>query len=242
MQKRNLLIIEVSILGFFLTVFGVLLFKSVLEPEKLVGENIGKLAGDKDLNLEPKPALSFNQGELLKNLKNAVEIAKSREDYLPFAEYLKTVYKNGLDKNKQFMEVESDLYVFTDKEYFVQGHYNKSLEFSTVVYNQVFQSWRFLYLRVLSLEALGREAFRKNDLQAAEQYAMTILQMTYRLEGANLLTDIYIQKIRDKMKSGDVESAQRDLVYIIDFQVSDDRKTILIALWEELSSLAQNKK
>lgn len=166
--------------------------------------------------------------QLLLSLKSAAEA----EDYLAFARHLKTVYEKGWNKEKDFESVESSAYVKADQTYFIPGNFQKTLEVSTIVYNEVPQGWRFQYLRVLALEKLGRMALEQNDLQSAENYATAILKMTFRPEGANLLADVYIQKIEESLKAGNLEDAQNQYTFIKDFEVSNDRRTRL----EELKS------
>lgn len=237
MQKRSK--IQLFILGFLLLVlifFSFSVFKQELGNQNATVAPIDQNINSKPLQ-KPKPALLSEQEKLLEDLKNASDRAKREEDYLPFAKYLKSVYEKGLDKNKQFMIIESDLYVFADKGYFVKGNYNKSLEFSTIVYSYVPMGWRFAYLRILSLEALGRAAIKNNDIQRAEEYAMTILQMTYRLEGANLLADLYIKKIEKSINENNSNKAARDLDYILGFEISQDRKDKLNSLKKKIGGL-----
>ena len=167
--------------------------------------------------------------QLLVSLKSAAEA----EDYPAFAKHLKTAYEKGWNKDIDFESIESSAYVQADQTYFIPGNYQKTLEISTIVYNQVPQGWRFQYLRVLALEKLGRMALESPyggspaGRQAAEDYANTILKMTFRPEGANLLADVYMKKIEESLQTGNVQEAQAAYLYIKDFEVSEDRRARL---------------
>jgi len=167
--------------------------------------------------------------QLLVSLKSAAEA----EDYPAFAQRLQTVYEKGWNKDMEFESIESSAYVKADKTYFIPGDYEKTLEISTIVYNLVPQGWRFQYLRVLALEKLGRMALESPyggspaGRQAAEDYANTILKMTFRPEGANLLADVYMKKIEESLQTGNVQEAQAAYLYIKDFEVSEDRRARL---------------
>ena len=166
------------------------------------------------------------QQELLAQLKAAAD----SHDYATFAQYLKMVYQKLWEGVKEFETVEKDLYVETDKNYFLKGDYGTALAISTTIYNVVPQGWRFRYLRVLVLEKLGREAFAKNDLAGAENYALAILQMMFRPEGANLMGDIYIKKIETDLAAGNIAQAQADYATIKDYEVSAEIRTKLDTL------------
>ena len=169
-----------------------------------------------------EPAM-LTKEELLLGVKEAVEA----EDYALFAQYLKTAQEKGWYEEADFQAVESAAYVKADETYFIPGDYEKTLEVSTLVYDAVPEGWRFRYLRILALEKLGRLALEKNDLKGAEEYALTILRMSFRLEGTNLLADVYIQKIEKSLASGNKIEAQEALNYIWDFEVSEDRRAQL---------------
>lgn len=193
---------------------------------------------DSDSLPEKIDEVQHRQGEketLLANLKSAGD----REDYATFADYLKQIYEKGLYKDKDFESAESAAYVKATDKYYKTGDYEKSLEIATIVYDQVPAGWRFRYLRIVSLEKLGRAAFSQNDFARAEQYANIILQMMYRPEGANLLADIYIAKIESNIAAGDKTAAQNNLKYIWDYEVSQDRRDKLNQLSSQIQSLPQ---
>jgi tetratricopeptide (TPR) repeat protein len=161
--------------------------------------------------------------QVLVSLKSAAEA----EDYPAFARYLKTAYEKGWNTEQDFESIESASYVKADQAYFIPGNYQKTLEISTIVYTQVPQGWRFQYLRVLALEKLGRMPLEQNNLAGAEEYAFTILKMTFRPEGANLLADVYIQKIEESLAAGNLQEALNQYAFIKDFEISDDRRARL---------------
>jgi tetratricopeptide (TPR) repeat protein len=173
---------------------------------------------------------NISKEDLLLRLKEATQA----KDYAALAKYLKASYEKGWYQEQDFQAAESAAYVQADNIYFIPGDYEKTLEVSTLVYSAVPQGWRFLYLRVLALEKLGRLALEQNDVQGAEGYATTILQMTFRPEGANLLGDVYIQKIEESMKAGNLEEAKNSYLYIKDFEVSQDRRMRLEQLKDAL--------
>lgn len=169
--------------------------------------------------------LSTKDG-LLSVIKNTGE----QEDYENFAKYLKMVYERLWDKEEDFAKTESETYMKVTENYFDKGDIEKALEISSIVYDEVPQGWRFRYLRIRCLEKLGRDAFDQGDLAKAEEYAMKILQMIYRPEGANLLADIYIKKIEENLANNDKTSALNNLDYIWDYEISQDRRDKLTKL------------
>lgn len=181
-----------------------------------------------------KDIQDLTKEELLLSLKEAAEA----EDYTSFARYLKAANEQGWYKEADFQSIESAAYVKADQTYFIPGDYEKTLEVSTLVYNAVPQGWRFLYLRVLALEKLGRQALKENDFEGAKEYALTILRMTFRPEGANLLADVYIKKIEGSIEAQNKTEAEEFLNYIWDFEVSEERREQLIELKEEMGKLS----
>ncbi len=164
------------------------------------------------------------------NLKKEAEV----RDYDGFAKTLKKVYEKQWDKRQEFIAVESDLYMKVVNEFLVPEKWNESLRISTIVYNQVSASWRFRYLRITTLDRMGRRSFKKGNLQDAEEKAREILKMTYRPEGANLLADVYIQKIEQKIRKGDIKGAQGDLAEVWDYEVNAEGRGKLEALKKQL--------
>lgn len=184
----------------------------------------------KDEDLEK---LTKDQKALYEKL---LEAAK-KEDYENFAKILKEVYKNQWEGLAPLQGVESALYVLATDKYFTTGNYNESLRVSTIIYNELPMGWRFRYLKIVSHEKLGRTAFEKNDLAEAEKQAMAILSMMYRIEGANLLADVYIKKISEALAKKDKKLVQENLDYIWDYEVSQDRRNTLINLKSQVANL-----
>ena len=223
MQKPFLILISIVLVvgaGFFLLQQQP---KEVTEPK-----NGGQIDENGTKNVQ-----DLTKEELLLSLKEAAEA----DDYALFAKYLKAADEQGWYKEADFQKVESAAYIKADQTYFIPGDYNKTLEVSTLVYNAVPQGWRFLYLRVLALEKLGRLDLEGNDLEGAKEYALTILRMVFRTEGANLLADVYIEKIEGSLEAQNKTEAQEFLDYIWDFEVSEERREQLIELKEQIKGL-----
>lgn len=154
------------------------------------------------------------------------------EDFENFAKYLLIVYQNQWSKDPTLEAKESEIYMDITEKYFDQGNIEEALRLSTIVYNEVPEGWRFRYLRIRSLEKIGRDAFNEGNLVLAEEKATEILRMMFRVEGSNLMADVYIKKIEDDIASGDIDSAINNLYFIWDYEVSEDRRERL----EELKS------
>lgn len=174
--------------------------------------------------------LTKEQKDTLAKLQKAADA----RDYEGFALALLEVYKNKWGEVDEFEKTESEFYMYTYDTYFMKGDLVNSLKFSTIVYNKVSEAWRFRYLRILTLEKYGRNAFNSGDLQTAENYANQILRMMFRLEGSNLLADVYITKIKDNIKDNKIDLAKQNLGFIWDYEVSADRRTILTNLKTQL--------
>ena len=174
--------------------------------------------------------LTKEQQDLFIRLQKTV---KAR-DFESFASALEEVYKNKWSQVKELIQLESNMYVYATDTYWAKGDLANSLKVSTIVYNKVSEAWRFRYLRVVTLEKYGRNAFSTGDLQTAENYANQILQMMFRLEGANLLADVYISKINTNIKDGNTTLAKQNLGFIWDYEVSADRRTTLTNLKTQL--------
>ncbi len=180
-----------------------------------------------------------------------LKVTGEKEDYAAFAQNLKIAYDRNWvgepgtpegpdDPNKNqsdYIKVESKIYVNVYNQYFLKEDYNKSLEISTLVYDQVPLSWRFRYLRILSLEKLGRLALEKGDLDTAQTHALTILQIMFRTEGANLLADVYIKKLEADIKTRNRSKANADYIFIKDYEVSADRMDKLNQLKAQIDKL-----
>ena len=174
--------------------------------------------------------LTKEQQDLFVRLQKTV-VARNFES---FASALEEVYKNKWSEVKELIQLESNMYVYATDTYWTKGDLANSLKVSTIVYNKVSEAWRFRYLRVVTLEKYGRNAFSTGDLQTAESYANQILQMMFRPEGANLLADIYISKINTNIKDGNTTLAKQNLGFIWDYEVSADRQTTLTNLKTQL--------
>jgi len=168
-------------------------------------------------------------------LASALKQSGEAEDFESFAKYLKIVFQNQWDKEVELGKVESEIYMNVTTKYFDAGNIDEALRISTIVYNEVPQGWRFRYLRIRCLEKFGRDAFNANDLIMAEDYAMKILQMMFRPEGADLLADIYIKKAEADIQKGDKAAALNNINYIWDYEISQDRRDKLTELKDSLS-------
>lgn len=168
-------------------------------------------------------SLTGAQKALLVQLQKTVDA----RDFESFANVLLEVYKKKWNGVKEFMALESKLYVYATNEYWVKGDLENSFKVSTIVYNKVSEGWRFRYLRIVTLHKYGRNAFESGDFATAENYANQILQMMYRPEGANLLADVYISKIKMNIKDSNMNLAKQNLGFIWDYEVSTDRRIIL---------------
>lgn len=163
-------------------------------------------------------------------LSDILKQTADQDDYENFAKYLKIAYQNLWETDELFSKIESDLYVKAAEQYFDQNNITRALEASSIVYEQVPQSWRFRYLKIRSLEKQGRDALAQNDLATAEAKAMAILQMLYRREGADLLADVYIQKIQANIQDADQQLALENIYFIWDYEVSDVQREQLTDL------------
>lgn len=157
-----------------------------------------------------------------------------KEDYSSFGDALEVVYRNKWQNEESFALTESAFYVFATDKYYEKGNYDKTVEVSTIVYRKVPEAWRFRYLRIRALEALGRKQFNIGDLDSAEKYAQQILQMMFRVEGANLMADVYISRIKTNLKDGNKNLAKQNLGYIWDYEISQDRRDTLTELKKQI--------
>lgn len=231
MKNKNKILIFIIILGAAVILASIfILNKNAPTPNNKQAQEV-KLK----LEVEEKDLAQLNEAQ--KKLFEDLKTAAQKEDYENFAKTLKEIYKNQWEGLKPFQAIESALYVLATDKYFQTKNYEKSLEVSTIVYSEVPLGWRFRYLKILSHEKLGRLALQKNDLAEAEKQALAILSMMYRIEGADLLGDIYIKKIRDALTKKDKKSAQDALAFIWDYEVSQDRRKILNDLKDQISKL-----
>lgn len=177
--------------------------------------------------------LTKEQQNLLTELKKTADAS----DFEAFALVLEQVYKNQWSGIEDFRKIESEFYVYATDTYWKKGDLENSLKVSTIVYGKVPEAWRFRYLRIVTLEKYGRNALNAGDLKTAENYAMQILQMMFRPEGANLLADVYISKIRTNIKDGNTNLAKQNLDFISGFEASQDRRDRLNELKTEIEGM-----
>lgn len=177
--------------------------------------------------------LTKEQTDLLEKLQKTIDA----RDFDAFANVLLEVYKAQWSGIKEFNLAESSMYVYATNTYWTKGDLANSLKVSTIVYNKVPEGWRFRYLRIITLEKYGRNAFYAGDLKIAEDYANQILQMMYRPEGANLLADVYIAKINTNIKDGNKNLAKRNYEFIWEFETSADRKATLDDLKKQIEGM-----
>ncbi|HAZ16416.1 MAG TPA: hypothetical protein DCY49_00765 [Candidatus Jacksonbacteria bacterium] len=164
-----------------------------------------------------------------------IRLATQKEDWDEFGKLMAQVYEQRLiETNKEYNKVESEAYVKATTYLDQEKDPQKALDVATKVYELSPYGWRFNYLKVRALETLGKQAFAEENAQLAESYAMQILTIQYRLEGANLLADIYIKKIEEALKAGGKDQALQAYLAIKDYEVSQDRKDKLNQLARQL--------
>ena len=91
-------------------------------------------------------------------------------------------------------------------------------------------------MKIRCLEKYGRDEFEKGNYDKAGEYAIKILQIQFRPEGANLLGDVYIKKIENNLSAGDKEAALNNLNYIWDYEVDETRRSRLTELKSEIEN------
>lgn len=177
-----------------------------------------------------KAPKDMTESELL----TALQETGKNEQYAKFADVLLEVYTRKLENKDNFKKAESVAYVKATEYLDKEKNPQKALDTADIVYKKVSFGWRFKYLRVRALEALGRVAFEAGDLTKAQEYAYTILTMEFRPEGANLLGDIFIKKSETALAKGDMQAAREAYEEIRDYEVSPDRKAKLDELAKKL--------
>lgn len=201
--------------------------------EKLQGKPVVQQPQERG-ELAPTPSQKAPKDMAEPDLLAALQDAGKKEQYAKFADYFAETYSRKFETKNDFKKAESEAYVrasdYLDKEKNAQ----KALDAANTVYNKVPFGWRFKYLRVRALEALGRKVFEGGDLTKAQEYAYTILQMEFRPEGANLLGDIFIKKIETALAKGDMKAAREAYEEIRDYELSADRVTQLNDLAKKL--------
>lgn len=222
----------ISIIFLIFAIFALMVVMNKNQPHQDSNQT-PKVEFKLDVKDEDLAKLTVKQKQLFEQLKSAAQ----QENYEDFAKNLKEIYQNQWESLKPFQAVESALYVLATDKYFIPKNFNESLRISSIVYKDVPMSWRFRYLKIVSLERLGRAALEKNDLTQAEKYALDILSMMYRIEGANLLADIYIKKIKDALVKKNKNAALEALNFIWDYEVGADRRNTLNDLKNQISKL-----
>lgn len=182
---------------------------------------------------EEKPIYEKDSKE---DIEQRLNEAKEKNDYQSFADALGVMYEKGFDSDESLVKIESEMYI-KGTGYFESGEIGKALEMADVIFSKAFSSWRFKYLKIRCLEKYGRDEFEKGNYDKAEEYAMKILQIEFRPEGANLLGDIYIKKIEALIIAGDKQSAQNSLNTIWDYEVDQSRRDRLNELKTEIEGM-----
>ncbi|OGF20950.1 hypothetical protein A2Y83_00835 [Candidatus Falkowbacteria bacterium RBG_13_39_14] len=184
---------------------------------------------EKDENLtskiefEPKKDVEnpeFSKEELKKKLEEAI----GNKDYKNFADILRIIYDYNWQGEKELLELESKFYVIGADEYYKKGNYEEGLRMAEIISGKVFESWRFKYLRVLCLEGLGLEKLEKGDYDKAEEYAMKMLSIEFRPEGADLLARVNIEKAKTAYKNGKTNEALSFLAKVEDYELTKERR------------------
>ncbi|MFH1535565.1 MAG: hypothetical protein ABIC96_00635 [Patescibacteria group bacterium] len=187
-------------------------------------------------NVKPAEEKPIYEKDSKEDIEQRLNEAKEKDDYQSFADALGVMYEKGFDSDENLVKIESEMYV-KGTGYFESGEIGKALEMADVIFSKAFSSWRFKYLKIRCLEKYGRDEFEKGDYDKAEEYAMKILQIEFRPEGANLLGDVYIKKIEANLATGDKEAAQNNLDTIWDYEVDQVRRDRLNELKTEIESL-----
>lgn len=171
---------------------------------------------------QPKQITAEEKKKILKGLGNAI----TQKDYATFADVLAEVYKNGWQGDEDFKRAESYLYMKRTFDH-LRGKYEENLTIGNIIFKKVYESWRFKYLKIISLEKLGNLALEKGDLDMAENYAKQVTSIEYRPEGLNLLARIYIKRAEDALKAGDKTKAKSILLQSDGMEITADlRKKI----------------
>jgi len=228
-SKKNIIIISICI------VLAVLVAGYYFIFNKKTVEQEGSQQQNQEEQKDPQQEEEQTETPIIdtttkEGLLSALDKYGKAEDFENFAKYLKIVYQNQWDNDESLGKKESEIYMAVTTKYFDTGNIDEALRISSIVFKEVPQGWRFRYLKIRCLEKMGRDAYNANDLVNAEKYAMDILQMMYRPEGANLLADVYIKKIEDNLLKGDKASAEYNIWYVWDYEVDQDRRDKLTEL------------
>ena len=207
--------------------------EEVLEEEnKEVAVNITPVPTE----IKPVKEKPIYEKDSKEDIEQRLNEAKEKDDYQSFADALGVMYEKGFDSDENLVKIESEMYI-KGTGYFDAGEIDKAYEMADIIFGKAFSSWRFKYLKIRCLEKYGRDEFEKDNYNKAEEYAMKILQIQFRPEGANLLGDIYIKKIEASIATGDRKSAQNNLNAIWDYEVDETRRTRLNELKSEIEGM-----
>ena len=210
------------------------------EESKIEENSIEKVKDSVEVKSNPVPEKKVEKSPIYEkdskeDLEQRLNEANKNNDYAAFADALAVVYKKGLEADENLVKIESEMYM-KGTGYFESGEIDKAYEMADVIYSKVFSSWRFRYLKIRCLEKYGRDEFEKGNYDKAGEYAIKILQIQFRPEGANLLGDVYIKKIENNLSAGDKEAALNNLNYIWDYEVDETRRSRLTELKSEIEN------
>lgn len=227
-SKKNIIIIISVVVLLLIGIGGYFIYKNKISATKNIpNQEVTEENNQIEENKDNAPTFDSSTKE---GILSAMDYYSKLEDFNNFSKYLEVMYQKQWDKDPTLEKKESEIYMNITTKYFDTGNIDEALRISTIVYDEVSQGWRFRYLRIRCLEKIGRDAYNQNDLIKAEEYAMKILQMMFRLEGSDLLADVYIKKIEGNLTQGDKMAAANNLNFIWDYEVSQDRRDKLIEL------------
>lgn len=214
-SKKNIIIIISVVVLLSLGIGGYLIYKNKSVPQNTPNQE------ENNQTEEGTPTFDLTTKE---GVLAAMDYYGNLEDFDNFSKYLKEMYRNQWDKDSNLEAKESEIYMDVTTKYFDNGNIDEALRISSIVYAEVPQGWRFRYLRIRCFEKIGRDAYNQNDLTKAEENAMNILKMMFRLEGSDLLADVYIKKIESNLAQGNKVAAASNMDFIWDYEVSQDRR------------------
>jgi hypothetical protein len=214
-SKKNIIIIISVVVLLSLGIGGYLIYKNKSVPQNTPNQE------ENNQTEEGTPTFDSTTKE---GVLAAMDYYGNLEDFDNFSKYLKEMYRNQWDKDPNLEAKESEIYMDVTTKYFDNGNIDEALRISSIVYAEVPQGWRFRYLRIRCFEKIGRDAYNQNDLTKAEENAMNILKMMFRLEGSDLLADVYIKKIESNLAQGNKVAAASNMDFIWDYEVSQDRR------------------
>jgi len=214
-SKKNIIIIISVVVLLSLGIGGYLIYKNKSVPQNTPNQE------ENNQTEEGTPTFDLTTKE---GVLAAMDYCGNLEDFDNFSKYLKEMYRNQWDKDPNLEAKESEIYMDVTTKYFDNGNIDEALRISSIVYAEVPQGWRFRYLRIRCFEKIGRDAYNQNDLTKAEENAMNILKMMFRLEGSDLLADVYIKKIESNLAQGNKVAAASNMDFIWDYEVSQDRR------------------